>query len=976
MNKTFLSINLRRLLLGATIFAILLCPTFNRDGESSDKGFFKTPPLFLSKTNAGRYTDNSHIDWAHEQSDLLPDPSLMFGSLPNGFRYALMENENPRNRVSMHLIVHAGSIDESDDQQGLAHFLEHMLFNGSTHFKPGELVKYFQSIGMQFGPDANAYTGFNDTVYDLLLPDGRLESLKDGLLVMQDYAQGALFLQSEIDRERRVVLAEKRTRDSASYRTFVATMKFKFPEARLSKRFPIGINRVLETANQKDFKHFYDSWYRPEKMILVLVGDFDAATAASLIEENFSSLSARAPPGNEVDIGRIHHQGIKPFYHREEEAGNTSVSIEVLQKTLQTPDSASFQYHLLLEDMANRMVQNRLNALLRSKDSPFTSAAIDSGIYLKEIKYAQISSECSPENWERSLVLIEQTLRKALTYGFTSSELERVKKERQAELDDAVEKAATRDSSRLARQLIWHLNTDSVFMSPYQEKNLFSPFIRSISLKDIHTAFKNLWAPNHRLILVTGNADLTGRGHDPEQQILSAYNKSNEVELSKPLSSKSVVFPYLPEPDGEGRIVRRNHFSDIGIVQVDFANGVRLNLKKTDFKANEILVNLSFGFGRSVEPADKSGLAALSTNVINESGLGSLSKEDIERAMAGKNTSVEFYIGEDSFSIKGRSVPEEQVLLFQLLYAHLIDQGFDDDAFRLSMERFKLQYDALSRSIDGAMMLHGQRFLAGGDHRFGLPPYENLERLNLDHVRSWINASMRTDTIEISIVGDFDVESTITLAAKYLGSLQLASTGDVSKQSTLPHFPADRSITLSVPTNIPKGMVIIAFPSADLWDIKTTRRLSILADIVSDRLREIIREKLGAAYSTFAYNRPSKAYKGYGVFQAVVQVDPEESDLVMREVKNIFIDIARRGVTTDEITRAKAPTLTSIKDMLRKNNYWLDTVLSGSKRHPRQLDWNRTILNDYASITKEELDVLAKTYFDMRKVATIVIKPE
>ncbi len=976
MKKTFFPINLRHLLCVATICVILLISFFNLDAESSSKGLLKTLPRFLSKTNPSHYTDDSPIRWAHEQSDLLPDPSLMFGNLPNGFRYVLMENENPRDRVSMHLVVHAGSIDESDDEQGLAHFLEHMLFNGSTHFKPGELVKYFQSIGMHFGPDANAYTGFNETVYDLLLPDGSIKSLKDGLLVMQDYAEGALLLQSEIDKERRVVLAEKRTRDSASYRTYISTMKFKFPEARLSKRFPIGTTRVLETANQKEFKHFYDTWYRPEKMTLVMVGDFDAETAASLIEEYFSSFSARAPPGNEVDIGNIVHQGIKPFYHREEETGNTSVSIEILQKTLQTPDSASFQYHLLLEDMANRMVQNRLNALLRGKDSPFTSAAVDSGIYLKEIKYAEISSDCSPENWERSLFLLEQTLRKALTYGFTTSELERVKKELLSELDDAVEKAATRDSSRLARQLIWHLNTDRVFMSPYQEKNLYSPFVRSISLKDVHTAFKNLWAPGHRLVLVTGNADLTGMERDPEQQILSAYNKSMQVAVSKPMDTKPVVFPYLPEPEGDGRIVQRKNFSDIGIIQIDFANGVRLNLKKTDFKANEILVNLSFGFGRSVEPSDKPGIAALSTKVVNESGLGALSKEDIERALAGKNTSVEFHIAEDSFSIKGSSVPEEQALLFQLLYAHLIDQSFDDDAFRLAMERFKLQYDTLSRSIDGAMMLHGQRFLAGGDHRFGLPSYENLEQLNLDQVRSWINTSLKTGKIEVSIVGDFDVESVITLAAKYLGSLSIASKGDVVKPSPLPQFPENRSITLSVPTNIPKGMIIVAFPTADLWDIKTTRRLSILADIVSDRLREIIREKMGAAYATFAYNRPSRAYKGYGVFQAVVQVNPEESDLVVREVKNIFQNIAQGGVAADEVIRATAPTLTSIKDMLRENNYWLDTVLSGSKRHPRQLDWSRTILDDYASITKEELDLLATAYFDMNKVATIVIKPE
>jgi zinc protease len=218
-----------------------------------------------------------------------------------------------------------------------------MLFNGSTNFKPGELVKYFQSIGMQFGADANAHTGFNETVYDILLPQGDRKNLKKGLTVIKDYAEGALLLPSEIDSERRVVLAEKRTRDSAEYRTYIATLNFEFPHAKISKRLPIGKEEILKKADHKRLKEFYDSWYRPEKMILVMVGDFDTQAAISLIKENFSSLSSRAPPVREPDVGKINHFGIKPFYHLEKEAGNTTTSIEVVEKVSKEPDS--FQPH-------------------------------------------------------------------------------------------------------------------------------------------------------------------------------------------------------------------------------------------------------------------------------------------------------------------------------------------------------------------------------------------------------------------------------------------------------------------------------------------------------------------------------------------------------------------------------------------------------------------------------------------------------
>ena len=315
--------------------------------------------------NEAQPSTTGFIKWPHENSDLLPDPALVFGKLPNGFRYVLMQNHKPKDRVSIHLDIQAGSLHEDDDQQGLAHFLEHMLFCGSTHFKPGELVKYLQSIGMQFGADANAHTGFYETVYDLLLPGGDRENLEKGLIVMQDYAEGALILQSEVDRERKVILSEKRSRDSVSYRTFESRIKVELPDARISKRLPIGLENVIKKADRNKLKAFYDTWYRPEKMILVMVGDFDTKLALSLIEKNFSQLSARAPAKPMPDAGKITHRGIKPFYHFEKEAGNTKISLEVLKKVEEQPDSFAFQKQMLIKNFANQIVQDSLDELVR-----------------------------------------------------------------------------------------------------------------------------------------------------------------------------------------------------------------------------------------------------------------------------------------------------------------------------------------------------------------------------------------------------------------------------------------------------------------------------------------------------------------------------------------------------------------------------------------------------------------------------------
>ena len=916
------------------------------------------------------------IKWPHEKSDLLPDPVLIFGKLPNGFRYVLMENHRPKDRVSMHLDVQTGSLHESDNQQGLAHFLEHMLFNGSTNFKPGELVKYFQSIGMQFGADANAHTGFNETVYDILLPKGDRKNLKKGLTVIKDYAEGALILPVEIDSERRVVLAEKRIRDSAEYRTYVATLNFELPHAKISKRLPIGKEEILKKADHKRLKAFYDTWYRPGKMILVMVGDFDTQSAISLIKENFSSLSTRAPPMPEPDFGKINHPGIKPFYHLEKEAGNTTTSIEVVEKVSKKPDSFAFQRERLIENIANRIVRDRLDARIGKPGTPFTSASIGSGYFLNQMKYSEIKAECSPENWKRSFSLIEQILRKALKFGFTQSELDRVKKDYLSGLDNAVKKASTRNSRHLAQKIIWNLNEDRVFLSPKQEKELFTPLINTLTLQNVHDAFKEIWVPEHRLLLVTGNAELTGTDKDPLSQILGAYYKSKKVHVSRPAEKKPVAFPYLQEPGKKGSIIRTKKIPDLGIVQIDFKNGVRLNLKKTDFKAHQVLMNLAFGSGRASESLKKSGLAALSTKVINESGLGVLEKDGIERAMAGKNTDVSFNVAEDHFYFKGETVTQEVPLLFQLLYAHLLDPGFREEAYTLSMERFRQEYLELSGSINGAMVLSGNRFFAGGDSRFGLPSYEEFRQLTFEHVRSWIKASLKTEPMEVSVVGDFDMDSVIKLAAKYFGTLSLHTEIYKSSESRLPEFPVGQFRKISVVTKFPKGMVIVAYPTEDLWNISRTRRLSVLAEILSDRLREQIREKLGSAYSTFAFNRPSRAYPEYGVFQAGLYINPEEATMLVNKVKKIVSGLAADGPTQDELHRALFPTLTSIKEMMRKNSYWLNTVLTGSKKHPQQLEWSRTIMKDYASITKEEVSNIAKKYLDNGKAATIIVKPK
>ncbi len=913
--------------------------------------------------------------WPHASSDLKPDPALIFGQLSNGIRYILMPNTYPLDRVSMHLNIQAGSLNETDAQQGIAHFLEHALFNGSEHFKPGELVKFFQRIGMQFGPDANAHTGFNETVYDILLPDGDEQSLKEGLLVLYDYADGALLLSDEIDRERRVVLAEKRTRDSASYRTFEKTLKFEFPGARVSSRLPIGKAEVIETAGRPLLKDFYDTWYRPTTMSVIIVGDFDTKIAARLIEKRFSTLAARAPKRTLPGMGKIAHQGVKPFYHFEKEAGATDISIEVVEKIAPEHDSAALQKMTWIRNIANQMLQNRLDAIVRKSDSPFTSASVNSGVFLKEIRYAGISTECQPANWAASLKMIEQELRRALVYGFTTSELQRVQKDYAADLENDVQKASTRDSKRLARYIMAKLNRDRVFQSPLQRRDLLLPVIQKLTTDEVSNVFKQNWAPAHRLVMVTGNTDLSVNDTAPENLIRAIYKQSRQKQLQPPDNLKTVVFPYLAEPAANGEVVNQTGVNDLGIVQIDFKNGVRLNLKKTDFKAGEILFKLAFGLGKVTEPADKSGLGELSEAVINESGLGGLTEDELTRALAGKSTYVKFGLDEQRFFFSGQTISKEIALLFQLLHAHLTDPAFRQDAYTLAQERFRQHYLTLASSIDGAMVLHGKRFLASGDPRFGMPSYNRFKTLTLDDTRNWIEPALKTAKLELSLVGDFDTAKVIALATQYLGSLAQRKDAIRADQSQQPVFPKSQTRNFKVETEINKGLVVVAYPTEGFWDIRRTRRLSVLAQVFSEKLREKVREELGAAYSPFAYNQSRRAYPQYGVFQAFIHVDPKASETVIAAVKKIAADLAQTAITNDELRRALDPLLTSLKDLRRQNKYWLNSVLLGSLKHPEQLEWSRMMVNDFAAISTDELFALAQKYLENETAAMVIVTP-
>lgn len=915
-----------------------------------------------------------------------PDPSITYGTLANGFQYVIKKNPLPADRVYIHLDVFAGSMHETDEQQGVAHYLEHLLFNGSEHFEPGELIDYFHSIGMDFGADANAHTTFYNTVYDLALPTATKDQLDRAFLIIQDYAKGALLLESEVERERGIILAEKRERDSVSARTFKKTMAFELPGSLIPKRWPIGIESVINQVGRKELKDFYDTWYRPDNMALIVVGDLDVGLTRNLIFDRFSRLAARDLPMEtrkqaigsrelEKAVQWLPHKGNKAFYHFEPEASVTEIAIQTIDYEPFKAQTAAMLKQQTLLRIANGMIQNRISRQINDQSVDFIHASAYAGKYLRHIKAAGIAADCQPENWEKSLIQIEQILRQAFTFGFTQKELDRVKADIISSLEQTVEQAKSRKSDQIARRLLSRMNNHYLMISDDQKLDLLKPFIQKITREQALHALKESWDRAHRLVTITGNVKIDSK--DPAQLILDTFDKSRLMPVEPYLDFKSKSFPYLQPSKTSAQLKPIQGEKDLGIERYTLGQNVIVNLKKTDYKPKEFSIKVIFGQGKRSMPRDKPGLYYLAENVINDSGLGQMGMDQLEEALAGKKIQGRLSIHQNYMAISGSGNPDQAETVFQLIFHYLSDPGFTQPSLDRAKVVYRQEYESMSRTPDGLMQIKGNRFLATNDSRFGLPDPQQMESYSLVDVKQWLLPAFKKAPIEISLVGDFNKEKVLSLISAYFGSLQNRSNFPVKPLDTGKIvFPKGQTLNLEVDTKIDSAQVRVAFLTDDFWDIAQTRQLSVLSRVFSERLRTVIREELGESYSPHVFNQSSTTYADYGVFQAVIKVKPGREEHVLAAVNGIVESIRAQGISDQETQHAVKPVLTYLKTLRKTNGYWLNSVMSNASTYPVKFEWARNLIKGYQSIQREELTALARKYLVPNDQAVLIIAPK
>lgn len=902
--------------------------------------------------------------WPHERSDLAPDPAVTWATLPNGLRYAIRPNAEPQGRISLRFLVQVGSLHERENEQGLAHFLEHMAFRSSENHEDGSVVEKLQRLGIGFGPDNTAFTTYDYTIYHLELPNTDPDTLQTALNVFRIYADGLKFDQQEIDIERGVVLSEMATRDTPGARAAQAAGAFLYPQSRTTIRQPIGTEYHIRKMHAKQFEEFYDAWYRPERMILTVVGEIETEAVSQMITDIFASLIARGAPRPEPPLKTNElPESARPEIGIHRDPGSVGLGLSLSRVTFMPP--APTDYAGLKRDvntsLAFHMLQKRINKLARERGSSHGNPQVYYGSQINGWRISSLSLPTKIMAWRLVVRAADQELRRGLLYGFTATELRTAKKNFSAYYQQEVRAASTMSSVQIATALANSIAYDQVYSDAEITQENIQPLIEGATLESCHQALRDAWGSQTPRLFISAHDSFTVAADD----IAEVYAYSRQIEVLPPLDEGLPTFAYT-DFGPKGELIEENYVEDLDLTLAQFSNGVRYNFKQTDYEANNIQINLRVGSGRLTQSKDKPGLDYLANYGLLSGGLGLHDNNEISEILNGHVISLSFAVGSDAFIFSANCAPGELTLTLQTLTAILTDIAYRPEAMRTARSGFGSLYEQLNSNPGGPIFSLAPRVLAGGDTRFGVPHNTILYRRTLAELQEWVDPAFKNGPIEVSIVGDVDFATATEAISQTLGALPTREdrNNDEADWVTIP--PADPDPVIS-PVDAKLGQVGVAYywPVHEIKDVHQERRLGLLGRIVEDRLRKRVREEFGAAYSVTTHFIGIDGFPHQNYFTTYTEVEPTRANEISDLIRDEIHAMRREGITKDEFERAKQPFLARRKIDLRTNRYWGYTVLRDAQQRSDRLSSARDRASDSAAITHAEVQSLLEQFFDL-----------
>jgi zinc protease len=912
--------------------------------------------------------------WQYEKSDIPVDPRIHFGHLDNGMRFAWMKNGEPQKRSYLRLHVDVGSLAEEDNERGLAHFLEHMAFNGSRHFPAGTLIEWFQKHGMSFGADTNASTGFSETIYDIDLPTSDRTALDEGLGVLRDFADGLLLDQKEIDAERGVIDAEERERDSASWRVFVRTLETQFAGTRVVDRIPIGKKSVRDAFTSDGLRKFYAKWYRPEKMTLIVVGDLGDLDPTSLIQARFNDMKSPSdPPPREPSSG-VPKPKERAFCIYDKDLSSVRISVERMTPWRERPENLALWKEELPLQCARGMLNLRFSELRKQPGAPFLNASAHDG-YETDMRVANgedLAVSCAPDRWKDALSSCEKELRRALEFGFDASELAEIRADLLRSLDEAVEREKTAPSSGYVELLLDAAENPVLPNGAEAQRRLMKPMIDALDVEACHKAFAEAWKRGELELSMTGNLDL---GANASSTLADAYAASAKEPVEARKQEKSAAFAYASDASKAGKVASRKHVDEFDLEEVVFENGVKLHAKKTGFKQREILLSLLIGEGRlSIDPKEQA-LPWVASRAFLGCGLGQHSADELRRITAGKEVGVTFAIQDDQFQFAGATTREDLVMQCELMRAYVVDPGWREEGLREVEKQVPLIFDALKKQSGGAIT---EKFLPefySHAPRVEFPSRASVEAVTTAVMRDWIGGQFKDAPIDIVIVGDVEIDAAVQAVARTFGALDKRREPLRFEERRKPAvLRSGLNLDYSIESSVPKATLMIVYPAGDGRDATVRRRKNFLGQILEDRLRVEVREKLGAAYSPGVSVPQSEVYPDDGWIAIQTESDVDKTSDMVSACSAVAEALAEHGVTDDEIDRAREPSIAAVRDQLRRNAYWT-YVLGLLHAREHVFEDIRAFPDFLKAITAENLNALAKAYLKRDRASVAIVTP-
>ncbi len=908
--------------------------------------------------------------WPQATSDIQADPAVRFGALPNGMRYALVKNATPPGQASFRLRFDAGSLMETEAQLGLAHFLEHMAFNGSKGIPEGEMVKMLERQGLAFGADTNASTDFEETIYKLDLPQTDDATVDLSLKVLRETASELLIDAAAVDRERGVVLSEERNRDSPGWRVFKARLRFILKGQRPPERLPIGTVEVLKTAPRSELAAFYNAYYRPERATFIAVGDFDLDVMEARIKATFGDWTNPHPDGAQPAMGPVAKRDLETMIVIEP-GSSTTLQIGWTTPPDLSADSIAKRRRQWTEQLGFAVLNRRLEAIARGGEAPFLSAGAFSGNQVKAAKVTTLAVTARPGAWKEALTAVEQEQRRAALFGVRQDELDREIEEYRQALKSRAASAATRRTPSLANAMVGALSERDVITSPAQDLALFETVVKDLKASTVSETLKATFSGGGPLVFVATPTPIEGG----ERAVAQAFEASRRLAVTAPTAPRQMAWPY--ETFGAvGKVAEQRDITDLDTVFVRFENGVRLTVKPTRFRDDQVLVKVRIGDGLLAQPADRQSLYWAGSAVI-EGGLAKIEAEDMERVLASRVYSARFNIEDDAYTLSGATRPEDLLVQMQVLTAYASEAAWRPEAF----ERARTYAGTLSEQWQATDNGVFSRDLAGllhnGDRRWTWPTAADIAASRPGDLKDALAGPLATGSLEVVIVGDITVEKAIDAVAATFGALparpdqRAAPSGSVGFPA-----PVTAPVVLTHKGREDQSVAYIAWRTDDFYaDVQQARNVALLGDVIDLRLTEELREKQGATYSPSVGWNASDVWTGWGYLSARVEIPPALIDGFYRDVNRIAADLRDRPPTADEMDRARKPRPERVIKARETNDYWLEE-LAGAQTDPRRLAATRSVLAGYERITPQDVQAAARRYLTPDRAWMLVVRPE